>query len=477
MRLGDVKDLTTREAIKRAASPTLKALFPSLRHFHEKSWLGIAVSIITAPAILVLNLTLPVVDDEAERVSLSGEKIATLADVGNSSDGRIRLEGSEGDIYATTRRVGDEEEDAGNDPDDDDDNIITLAAPSPPPNPWSSSDVEGQYNRQSNLEVASALRKLPQNSMQLLSAHSNSDTPLLSSPGRQQKSPNVLTDGTDSEADSCDSQDSHMGTQSSHLFLVVAQCIFAPPFIVWAISSSANSSHVGLKTTVALLAGVGVGLVVLLAILRFRHHINSRGMSRQSLGICLAAGWTRVAVGFVVSILYIMTIVDEVVSILQTLGIILGLSDAILGLTVFAMGNSLGDLVANVTIAKMGHPVMAISACFAGPLLNLLLGIGISGTWLLSGNRMSSIPNQPDPTTTTALLKLRDGMYHIDFSPTLIVSGIGLLVILLGTLIAVPLNGFYLNRAIGLTLIITYAVIMTVNVMVEIYYLDRGGLR
>jgi sodium/potassium/calcium exchanger 6 len=73
--------------------------------------------------------------------------------------------------------------------------------------------------------------------------------------------------------------------------------------------------------------------------------------------------------------------------------LILGLSDAIIGLTIFAMvcilslfyictctsliilfmilkGNSLGDFVANITIAKMGFPTMAVSACFGGPMLS-----------------------------------------------------------------------------------------------------------
>ena len=38
------------------------------------------------------------------------------------------------------------------------------------------------------------------------------------------------------------------------------------------------------------------------------------------------------------------------------------------------------DLVADYTMAKQGYPGMAISACFGGPLLNLLLGIGIPFT-------------------------------------------------------------------------------------------------
>ncbi|MBW0469286.1 hypothetical protein O181_009001 [Austropuccinia psidii MF-1] len=59
---------------------------------------------------------------------------------------------------------------------------------------------------------------------------------------------------------------------------------------------------------------------------------------------------------------------------------ILKISDAILGLTIFGIGNSLGDFIANVTIARMGFPVMAISACFRGfrSMLNILLGIGLS---------------------------------------------------------------------------------------------------
>lgn len=69
-------------------------------------------------------------------------------------------------------------------------------------------------------------------------------------------------------------------------------------------------------------------------------------------------------VGFVVSIAWISTIANEVVGVLKAFGVILGISDAILGLTIFAVGNSLGDLVADITVAKLGYPVMALSACF-----------------------------------------------------------------------------------------------------------------
>jgi len=48
----------------------------------------------------------------------------------------------------------------------------------------------------------------------------------------------------------------------------------------------------------------------------------------------------------------------------------LRISDSIMGLSFFAMGNSLGDLITNVSIARMGFSKMAIGACLGTPLLS-----------------------------------------------------------------------------------------------------------
>ena len=40
--------------------------------------------------------------------------------------------------------------------------------------------------------------------------------------------------------------------------------------------------------------------------------------------------------------------------------------------------NSVGDLVANLAMAKAGMPAMAAGACLGAPTLNLLLGGGLS---------------------------------------------------------------------------------------------------
>lgn len=80
--------------------------------------------------------------------------------------------------------------------------------------------------------------------------------------------------------------------------------------------------------------------------------------------------WMLSFVGFVIALNWIFLLANEMVGLLQALGAIFDISEAIMGLTIFALGNSVGDLVANTAIAKMGFPTMAISACYAGPLLS-----------------------------------------------------------------------------------------------------------
>lgn len=49
-----------------------------------------------------------------------------------------------------------------------------------------------------------------------------------------------------------------------------------------------------------------------------------------------------------------------------------------LALTVLAWGNSIGDFIANTTIARNGYAEMALTGCFAAPLFNNVVGLSIA---------------------------------------------------------------------------------------------------
>ena len=89
---------------------------------------------------------------------------------------------------------------------------------------------------------------------------------------------------------------------------------------------------------------------------------------------------------------------------------------------------------------------MGFSACFGGPMLNILLGVGVSGSYIV---RQTGAP------------------YPLRFSPALVVTGGGLLALLLATLAFVPFNGYFLLRAWGVALVAAYLCIMLTNIVVE----------
>ncbi|KAI7852520.1 Sodium/calcium exchanger protein-domain-containing protein [Circinella umbellata] len=158
--------------------------------------------------------------------------------------------------------------------------------------------------------------------------------------------------------------------------------------------------------------------------------------------------WMLSFVGFFVALNWIFLLANNMVGLLKAIGMVFNISDAIMGLTVFALGNSIGDLVANTAIAKMGFPTMAISACYAGPLLNMVLGVGISSSYQIFKT------GQP---------------FELDIAPTILVSSAGLITVLLSTLIVVNLNGYRINENLGFWMIGIYTICCVINVSLECF--------
>lgn len=71
----------------------------------------------------------------------------------------------------------------------------------------------------------------------------------------------------------------------------------------------------------------------------------------------------------------ISTVANEIVAVLSAFGVVTKLSNSMLGLSVLALGNSIGDLISNITLARIGYAKMGFSACFGGPMFSKLINI------------------------------------------------------------------------------------------------------
>jgi len=146
--------------------------------------------------------------------------------------------------------------------------------------------------------------------------------------------------------------------------------------------------------------------------------------------------WLVPTVTFVQSILWMKLCAGTLVELLEVMGGVMGLSPAFLGATVLAWGSSVADLAANAAIARK-QPKMAVSACLAGPLFNLLAGMSSS---LIYQNMLYG-----------------DVKVNLDNAVLLIVGATAVLMLYMG--IAVPtIHKYHLSRNWIAALVVMYVV-------------------
>jgi sodium/potassium/calcium exchanger 6 len=77
-----------------------------------------------------------------------------------------------------------------------------------------------------------------------------------------------------------------------------------------------------------------------------------------------------IILGFCQTISYLLMISNELVQLFEAIALFTTIKPSLLGLTIFALGNSLSDVVTNTSVAKSTSAITAISACYGGPLFS-----------------------------------------------------------------------------------------------------------
>ncbi|XP_037907473.1 mitochondrial sodium/calcium exchanger protein-like [Hermetia illucens] len=140
--------------------------------------------------------------------------------------------------------------------------------------------------------------------------------------------------------------------------------IFITPAFMLIINQMWNKDVKGVSVFV-IVAGVTIPLMILV-------FCTSRTDQPPRYHIAYAVA------NMIACIIVIQIIASEVVMILDTVGIAAKLTPSFLGCTILAWGNSVGDLISNITLAKQGYHKMGFAACFGGPLIIIILGFGLT---------------------------------------------------------------------------------------------------
>ncbi|CAH1787283.1 unnamed protein product [Owenia fusiformis] len=165
--------------------------------------------------------------------------------------------------------------------------------------------------------------------------------------------------------------------------------------------------------------------------------------------------WAFAFLGFVVAIVWIYVMANEIVNVLKMFGVVLNISDAILGLTLLAWGNSVADFIADMSMARMGRQRTGFTACFGGTLFNLLLGVGVPFT----------------------LRVAREGRVFLTYSMQQIILTAAMAGSLLITFVSMPLIfNFKVGRAYGIVMVVFYVAFLIIAILAEAGVI-KGELR
>ena len=148
-------------------------------------------------------------------------------------------------------------------------------------------------------------------------------------------------------------------------------------------------------------------------------------------------------------IFWIYVIAEEIIVCLSCIGLVLGIPPGILGLTLLAWGNSVGDISSNVSVAIKGYGEMAIAGCYAGPIFEMLVGLGASFLLAALQTYPETFPVKLDSSASLTLVFL--------------------MISLSSTLYFVYYQGGRFDKKLGYYLMFLYAIYLIVQLFTLLY--------
>jgi len=154
-------------------------------------------------------------------------------------------------------------------------------------------------------------------------------------------------------------------------------------------------------------------------------------------------------VTFLMSTVWIAAFSYVMVWMVCLVGYTLGIPDTIMGITFLAAGTSVPDTIASVMVARNGYGDMAVSNSIGSNVFDILLGLGLP--WFLS---TTIRPNGASETV------------HIN-SNGLMISVSLLLLSLIIVVLSIKLNGWKLDKRLGIIIMLSYASFLVLSILVE----------
>uniref|UniRef100_A0A6Q2WTK7 Sodium/calcium exchanger membrane region domain-containing protein n=1 Tax=Esox lucius TaxID=8010 RepID=A0A6Q2WTK7_ESOLU len=163
---------------------------------------------------------------------------------------------------------------------------------------------------------------------------------------------------------------------------------------------------------------------------------------------CAIPRWERwFMVSFITSTLWIAAFSYIMVWMVTVIGYTLGIPDVIMGITFLAAGTSVPDCMASLIVARQGLGDMAVSNSIGSNVFDILIGLGLP--WAL----------QTICINYGSYIKLNSK--GLIFSVALLLGSVFL------TVLGVHLNGWKLDRRLGLLCLLMYSIFLCFSILIE----------